>query len=313
VDPAGRLLRLLSLLQDRPERSAADLAEHLHVTTRTVRRDVTRLRQLGYPVATTPGHLGYTLGSDGKLPPLLLEDEEAFAIAHGLRLCAAAPVGGVEDAALSALRKLDQVLPPRVRERVRAIDAATIHADASAPPTVSVDNLLLLASACRNQERVTFTYVDFHGAVSDRRAEPVKLVYVDHRWYLVANDVDRRDWRTFRVDRLTSASRTGHTFEHVDVPDAMRRVIDGIRATGRPFSARVLVDVEPCDAKRRYSTFADIEKVDDGRSILHMNADSLAQIARSIASMSCSWKILEPAELQAEVATHAARIRRLAR
>ena len=313
MDPSARLLRLLSLLENRRTVSAAEVAERLGVTTRTVRRDVTRLRELGYPVDVDPGRSGYSLGAGGRLPPLLLDDEEAFAIAHGLRLAAAAPVGGVEDAALAALRKLDQVLPAHVRERVGAVDAATVHVDAAITPVVSVDGLILLASACREQERVTFTYADFRGAVSDRRVEPVRLVHVDQRWYLVARDCDRDDWRTFRVDRITNASRTGHTFEVGAVPDAAQRVIEGIALSGRPHAARVLVDVEPDDARRRYSRFAVIEPTDDGRSILRMGADSLDQIARSIASMSCTWRILEPPELVGEIRAHARRLVRMAR
>ena len=313
MDPSARLLRLLSALQGRPAVAAAELADRLGVTTRTVRRDVARLRSLGYPVDIDPGRSGYRLGAGGRLPPLLLDDEEAFAIAHGLRLAAAAPVEGVEDAALAALRKLDQLLPGHVRERVRAVDAATVHLDATITPLVSVDVLLLLASACGEREQVTFAYVDARGVVSRRRAEPVRLVHVDQRWYLVGRDRDREDWRTFRVDRISDAARTGHRFEVADVPDAAQRVIEGITVAGRQHVARVLVDVEPDDARRRYSRFAVVEPADDGHSILRMGADSLAQIARSIASMSCTWRILDPPELKAEIRAHARRLARLAR
>src|SRR2546423_818735 len=170
------MLRVLSLLQDRRERSASDLAATLGVTTRTVRRDVSRLRDLGYPVDIAPGRSGYMLGTGGRLAPLLLDDDEAFAIAQGLRLVAGAPVEGVEAAALAALRKLDGLLPPRVRERVRALDVATVHVDASTGHPVSVDTLVALATACRERERVRFGYLDFEQTETARRVDAYRLV-----------------------------------------------------------------------------------------------------------------------------------------
>jgi predicted DNA-binding transcriptional regulator YafY len=162
------------------------------------------------------------------------------------------------------------------------------------------------SSACS-----TRTVLD--GESSMRRVEPVNLVHLMRRWYLVGHDCDRLDWRTFRVDRIRDLTRTGHTFELDEIPDAARRVLEGIATLGRPSAARVLVDVEPDDARRRYSRFGTIEPTADGRSIVHMTADSLEQIARSIASMSCVWRILEPAELEDLVLAHGARIRRFAR
>ncbi len=313
MDPEARLLRLLSLLQTRPEWSASDLAERLGVTTRTLRRYVTRLRQLGYPVNVDPGRSGYMLGAGGPLPPLLLDDEEAFAVAHGLRLAAAAPVQGVESAALAALRKLDQMLPSQVKKRAAAIDAAPWSSDLASAPPVSVDSLILLAAASVANERVTFTYADFHDQITDRRVEPVRVVYVGQRWYLVGRDPDRDDWRTFRVDRMTDVTRTGHMFEPLDLSDPTRHVVEGIARTSRPVIARILVDVEPDDARRRYSRFATIQPHRDGRSLLVIHAESLAEIARSIISMSCTWQILEPGELRAAVIAHANSVRRMAR
>lgn len=307
------MLRLLSLLQDHRERSALELAETLGVTTRTVRRDVTRLRDLGYPVDITPGRSGYMLGIGGQLPPLLLDDDEAFAVAHGLRLVATAPVEGVEDAALAALRKLDGMLPPQVRERVRALDIATVHVDASTGPPVSIDSLIALATACRESERTRFSYQDHGGTETARRVDPHRLVHVAGRWYLVADDCDRHDWRTFRVDRISNLERTGHTFVAGDLPDAARRVIEGILYTSHPHTAEVLVDVEPSDARRRYSSFAVIVPTGDGRSVLRIGSYSVDQIARHVASMSCEWKVLRPPELVDALVRHANRVRRFSR
>jgi len=313
MDPAARLLRVLSLLQDRREQSATELADTLGVTTRTVRRDVTRLRDLGYPVDITPGRSGYTLGTHGRLPPLLLDDDEAFAIAHGLRLVATAPVEGVEEMALAALRKIDALLPTRIRERVRAVDVATVHVESTSAPPVSVDALVALATTCRECERVRFAYVDFDEVVSERRVDPHRLVHVVGRWYLVAFDCDRDDWRTFRVDRIADVERTGQTFAPRDMPDAARRVIEGILYTSHPFTAEVLVDVEPADARRRYATFAVVEPADDGRSILRIGSYSMDQIARYVASMSCEWRVVRPPELVDAIVAHANRMRRFAR
>ena len=205
LDTSARLLRLLSLLQTRPDWSGPELADRLGVTTRTVRRDVDRLRQLGYPVDAAPGVAGgYRLGSGTNLPPLLLDDDEATAVAIALGTTTGGAVRGMEEPALAALTKLDRLLPPRLRQRVADLRAATVG---MAGPADAIDSGLLvtLSQACAGQERIRMSYVDREGTPSDRRVEPYRLVSTGRRWYLVAHDVDRDDWRTFRVDRVVGA------------------------------------------------------------------------------------------------------------
>lgn len=226
-----RVLRLLSLLQSRPTWTAGDLATELGVTDRCVRRDVERLRTLGYPVRASPGvGGGYQLGAGTRLPPLLLDDEEATATAVSLRL-AAGTVAGAGDAALRALTKLDQVMPPRLREQVRAVSEAT---DVLSGPQVEVDAdaLVTLARACRDQVRVRFTYAGRTGGPRERTAEPVRLVATGRRWYLMARDVDADDWRTFRLDRMDAVAATTWRFRLGEHPDPVEHVQRAVAASG---------------------------------------------------------------------------------
>jgi predicted DNA-binding transcriptional regulator YafY len=202
LQTSARLLRLLSLLQARAEWSGAELAEELGVTTRTVRNDVQRLRDLGYPVQASPGvGGGYRLGAGAALPPLLLDDEEAVAVAVGLRTAAGASVTDIQETSIRALAKLEQVLPSRLRHRVHALQAATVEIPAPGP-TVDAAVLTAVAAACRDDQRLRFDYRDHDGSASVRTVEPHRLVHDRGRWYLVAWDRDRADWRTFRADRI---------------------------------------------------------------------------------------------------------------
>jgi predicted DNA-binding transcriptional regulator YafY len=208
LETSARLLRLLSLLQTRPDWSAAELAERLGVSARTIRRDIERLRDLDYPVHATRGVAGYRLGAGAALPPLLLNDEEAVAVAVGLRT-AAAGVSGIEEASLGALAKLEQVLPTRLRRRVNAVQASTLPIPGDGPgPRVDPAVLAVLAVACRDRERLRLDYRDHHGAVGRRAVEPYRLVSWGRRWYLVAWDLDREGWRILRVDRVEPATVT---------------------------------------------------------------------------------------------------------
>jgi predicted DNA-binding transcriptional regulator YafY len=209
LETSARLLRLLSLLQVRPEWAGADLAGRLGVTTRTLRRDVQRLRGLGYPVHATPGVAGgYRLGPGRALPPLLLDDEEAVAVVVSLRTAASHTVTGIEETSLRALAKLEQVLPARLRERTAALQLATVPLPSHAP-TVDPDSLAVIAGACRSRQRLSFGYTDRQGSVSTRCVEPHRLVHDGHRWYLVARDPDRGDWRNFRAAGRWPAGCTG--------------------------------------------------------------------------------------------------------
>ena len=202
LETSARLLRLLGLLQVRPEWSGAELAERLGVTVRTLRRDIQRLRDLDYPVHSVPGVAGgYRLGSGRALPPLLLDDDEAIAVVVSLRSAASHSVAGLAEASVSALAKLDQVLPARLRERTAAIQQATV-ALTGPGPVVDPEQLASLASSCGRHQRLRLSYRNRSGSDSVRVVEPHRLVSTGYRWYLMAYDVERADWRTFRVDRI---------------------------------------------------------------------------------------------------------------
>src|SRR5690349_1794909 len=227
-DPTARALRLLSLLQTYKFWSGSELAERLEVSSRTLRRDIDRLRVLGYPVDATPGAAGgYRLAAGAHLPPLVLDDDEAVAIAVGLRAAAGASIEGMEEISVRALAKLEQVLPDRLRRRVNAVHTNVSSMRwSSEQSTVDADALAVLALACRDNEQVRFDYTRRDGEAAARLVEPHNLVSAGRRWYLVAWDVRREDWRTFRLDRLTEPRLGGVRFR--PRADPLRR-----RAGGR--------------------------------------------------------------------------------
>jgi predicted DNA-binding transcriptional regulator YafY len=202
VQTSARLLALLSLLQLRREWTGSELADRLEVGPRTIRRDIEKLRSLGYPIEAAPGVAGgYRLGAGGELPPLLLDDAEAVAVAVGLRTAASGSISGIEETSVRALAKLEQVLPSRLRRRVRALGDAT-SSFAVEGPRIDADTLATIAGACRDSTQLRFTYVAKHDETSHRHVEPSAVVHSGWRWYLVAFDLDRDDWRTFRLDRI---------------------------------------------------------------------------------------------------------------
>jgi predicted DNA-binding transcriptional regulator YafY len=218
VQTSARLLALLSLLQVRREWTGHELADRLEVGPRTIRRDIDKLRSLGYPIEAAPGVAGgYRLGNGGELPPLLLDDAEAVAVAVGLRTAAAGSISGIEETSVRALTKLEQVLPNRLRRRVNALSHAT-SAFGVEGPQIDAEVLATLAGACRDQTRLRFPYIARDARASQRVAEPVAVVYSGHRWYLVAFDLDRDDWRTFRIDRIRGRVRTGERGRRRVVP-----------------------------------------------------------------------------------------------
>ncbi|MGV9410157.1 helix-turn-helix transcriptional regulator [Nocardia sp. NPDC003693] len=217
-DTPGRLLRMLSLLQTPREWPGSELAERLGVSDRTVRRDIDRLRDLGYPVEATLGVTGgYRLAAGAALPPLLLEDDEAVAIAVGLRAAAGQAVTGIEESSVRALAKLEQVLPAKLRRRVQVLGTATAVFTGNGP-TADPEVLTPLAATITNRERVRFAYRDAAGTESRRNVEPIGLTTVHHRWYLVAYDLDRDAWRSFRVDRITAPQPTAARFTPRELP-----------------------------------------------------------------------------------------------
>ncbi|MET9956965.1 YafY family protein [Streptomyces sp. NPDC006339] len=219
TDTPARLLNLLSLLQTPREWPGSELAERLSVSPRTIRRDIDRLRDLGYPVEATLGAVGgYRLVAGTAMPPLLLDDEEAVAIAVGLRAGAGHAIEGVEEASVRALAKLEQVLPSRLRHRVSTLQNATIPLTRGDGATVAPQTLTALAGAVTGQERLRFGYRAGDGTETKRLVEPYRLVSTGRRWYLVAYDLGREDWRTFRVDRVSEPFPTGARFTPRELP-----------------------------------------------------------------------------------------------
>ena len=228
---SARLLRLLSLLQTPRDWTGMELADRLEVSARTIRNDIDRLRALGYPVHATRGSIGgYRLEAGATLPPLLLDDEEAVAVAIGLRTATGGSVTGIEETSLRALAKLEQVLPPRLRSRVNTLQTYTLHIRHRSGPSVDPAILSELAAACRDHRGLRFDYADRRGEPTQRRVEPYRLVNWDQRWYLVAWDIDRGDWRTFRVDRMRPGLSIGSA---VRPPAADRRGRRGLDVAGR--------------------------------------------------------------------------------
>lgn len=297
---AARLLHLLSLFSARPSWTATELSERLGVTSRTVRRDVAQLRDLGYPVESDAGRSGgYRLGAGGRLPPLLLTDDEAVAVAIGLRVATGPGVGDDDAAAMSALGKLDQVLPPVLRDRVAALQESTdLVGRRSWSPAVAPEVLLTVAAACRRHERLAFVHHADSGAITERRVEPYRLVSVQRRWYLVVWDLERRDWRTFRVDRIRDLVATGHTFEPVEAPDAASMVVEGIARYPYDVQAEVVLDA-PIEVARDDvpATVGVLEALPDGRTRIFIGADDCEWIARFLAGLECGFGIVSPPEL----------------
>lgn len=299
---SARLLRLLSLLQSRPEWPGPALAERLGVSVRTVRRNVERLRELGYPVHSARGVSGYRLGAGAALPPLLLDDQEAVAVAVGLRT-AAAGVSGIEEASLRALAKLEPLLPTRLRRRVDAVQASTLPVPGDGlGPLVDPAVLATVAVACRDRERVRLTYRDHDGEVSRRVLEPYGLVTWGQRWYLVAWDADRDGWRTLRVDRVEpdSALPTGVRFTPRELPerDLAAYVSRRVSAAAWRYDARVTVHAPAEEIGRRVPAAAGVvHPLDEQTCLFDTGADTLETLAVYLGMLAADFTVDDPAEL----------------
>lgn len=306
---AHRLLRLLSLLQSRPVWSGPQLADELGVTTRSIRRDVGRLRELGYPVDAMQGTTGgYRLGAGKALPPLLLDDDEAVAVAISLRLASASPVTSASEAALRTLAKLDQVMPPRLRSEVSAILEATSMLP-GAGSDVDGDVLLCLARARRDLLRVRFCYTAGDGSPSERRVEPYQLVATGRRWYLMAWDLDRDDWRTFRLDRMTDVVPTTLRFRLRDHPDPVPFVQSAISAAPYRFVARALFHASAAAVQERVpAAVGVVEPADDGTCVFVAGADDLHLMAFHLARVGYDFEVQEPPALREVLARFGARM-----
>ncbi len=296
-----RVLRLLTLLQSRAVWTGPELADRLGVTTRSIRRDVDRLRGLGYPVDAVQGvGGGYRLGAGRALPPLLLDDEEAVAVAVSLRLAAGGTVAGASEAALRTLAKLDQVMPPRLRSEVKAIQDAT---DTLPGGVTEIDGeaLLVLARACRDLVRVRFGYGDRSGARTERTVEPVRLVATGRRWYLMAWDVDREDWRTFRLDRTSDVTASTWRFRPREHPDPAEFVQRALTSSPYRHQARLRVHAPAAELRARVSaSSAVVSALDEDTSLLEAGGDDLGSLAVHLAwiTLGLEVEILGPEELR---------------
>jgi predicted DNA-binding transcriptional regulator YafY len=311
MDPTARMLRLLSLLQARPNWTGPELADRLGVTDRTLRRDVTRLRDLGYPVEALSGPAGgYQLGPGGAIPPLLFEDDEAVVVALGLGAAASGGLPGFEDAALAALAKIDQVLPLRLRNKIADVQGSTVHLgrQAMAADRQDPETLVTVAQASRRNERLRFEYVDGEGRITERHVEPYQLVHASRRWYLVARDRDRDAWRTFRLDRISQPVNTGMRFAHADPPDAAAQVAEGLAVAVYRWQARVLLRIRPELAAELVAPTTGILEPARGGTLLRIGAEELDWIARYLASLPCRFRVLDPPELADAVRALAARL-----
>ena len=304
---SARMLQLLSLLQTHRYWSGGELAARLEVSERTVRRDVDRLRELGYPVDAVRGTAGgYQLQAGAALPPLLLDDDEAVAIAVGLRSAAGGMVEGIAETSVRALGKLVQVMPPRLRRRVDALQDATVPVGNAFGPSVDASVLTTLAMACRDDERVRFNYTPRAGETMQRHVEPQKLVSLGSRWYLVAYDLTRHDWRSFRVDRLSAPRATGVKFRQRDLPaphtgDPASFVRAGIRSVPQKHEVAVLVHTSASSVAQVVRGWGRVEPVGHDACRLTMSVDDLGWPVMVLAAVGAPFEVESPPALADEV------------
>ena len=305
ANTSSRTLRLLSLLQTHRYWPGPELADRLGVSVRTLRRDVDRLRELGYPVEANRGvDGGYQLAAGAAMPPLVLDDEEAVALAVGLQAAAQGGVAGVAEASVRALAKVVPVMPPRLRRRVEALRAATVPASwTDGGPAVDPGVLTTVAQACRDAERLEFGYAAADGARTDRLVEPFRLVLLGRRWYLVAYDLHRHDWRSFRLDRLDAPRRTGARFRPRELPadDAAEFVRSRLNNLAWPHQVEVLVDAPAETVRTRLGRWAEVEEAGEDRSRLRMSTDSLDWAAFAVGAVGAECTVVSPPELRAHL------------
>ncbi len=299
-DTTSRALRLLSLLQSRRVWTGPELVRRLDVSERTLRRDIDRLRELGYEVSSISGPSGgYQLQGGADIPPLLLDDDEATAIAVGLLTAAGGTIEGLEETSLRALTKLEQVLPPRVRRRVATIHEAVVPL-ARSWVTVDSEVLTTVAQACRDKERLRFEYRTRDGEESERLVEPHQLVSIHHRWYLLAYDRDRDDWRTFRLDRVRSPWATRIGFEPRPIPggSAAEYVERSLRSMPMRYQVVATVDAPISAVETRFRRGeAVVEEVDESHSLVRLQGDALEWLAFMFIWLDLDFTIHEPPEL----------------
>jgi predicted DNA-binding transcriptional regulator YafY len=319
MNTSARMLRLLSLLQTHRYWPGGELSERLEVSPRTLRRDVDRLRELGYVVDAVRGVAGgYQLRAGGQLPPLLLEDEEAVAVAVSLQSSAAGGTPGMEEIAVQALSKVIALMPPRLRRQMDALRSQTERLPWSSGPPLDPALLSTLAQACRDSEPIHFTYTAHprnqrSADLTDRWVEPHRMVSMGRRWYLVAYDRDRQDWRSFRVDRISAPRTTGQSFRPRELPatDALAFVQAGIRRMPQRYSVRVVLDADPADVSAVTGHWAAVSG-GKGNVVLEMNVDTLDWPMFMLANIDADFVVESPPELAEAVARAGARFARSA-
>jgi predicted DNA-binding transcriptional regulator YafY len=317
TDTPARLLQLLSLLQTPREWPGGELAGRLGVSRRTVRRDIDRLRELGYPVQATKGSEGgYRLVAGKAMPPLVLDDEEAVAIAVGLRAGAGHAVEGVDEASVRALAKLEQVLPSRLRHRVSTLQAATTPLVGGDGASIAPETLTVMASSIAGQERLRFAYRAKDGTESRRQTEPYRLVSTGQRWYLVAYDLGRADWRTFRVDRVSEPFATGARFAPRELPtgSAAEYLRQSIRRRQETYEFEVAFAAPAEVVAQRLPAWVGVpEPADGGGCRLRATSDGPADwLAVRLLMLDLDFTVREPRELVDRVRTLGARLLRAA-
>ncbi|PXY22530.1 helix-turn-helix transcriptional regulator [Prauserella muralis] len=301
ANTSARMLRLLSLLQTHRYWPGSELAQRLEVSDRTLRRDIDRLRDLGYPVDASRGVAGgYQLRSGAAMPPLLVDDEEAVAIAVGLRSAASGGIDGIEETSVRALSKVVQVMPPRLRRRLDALQTYTVPAPLGGGPTVDATALTVLAQACRDDERLRFAYTARDGQESSRLVEPHRLVSLGRRWYLVAWDAERHGWRTFRVDRLRDPVPTGARFRQRELPapDAAAFVREQLAAVPTQYRVEVEIQAPAATVERVVSHWGTVRPRGEQACRLQMNVDSFEWPALVLTAVGADFTVLAPAELR---------------
>jgi predicted DNA-binding transcriptional regulator YafY len=300
ANPTSRTLDLLSLLQRRRFWGGGELAARLGVSERTLRRDVQRLRDLGYDIVASPGvDGGYRLDGGSGTVPLLLTDDEGVALAIALHL-AAHGTAELAEASVGALGKVLATLPPTQRRRVDAVTSATVTGTTGRSDTPSLATLAVVADACRDQVRLSFAYRAATGDPSNRYVEPCRVVALWGRWYLVAFDLDRDDWRTFRVDRLSDAQAARNTFPPREPPaaDLHAHVRDQLRSLDRTTTVVAEVELPAAAVRMRYGRWIEVNELAEDRSELVMETDTFDWPTHVLAALDAPFVVRSPEDLR---------------
>ncbi|MBO0854359.1 MAG: YafY family transcriptional regulator [Nocardia sp.] len=316
ANTSTRTLRLLSLLQTHKYWPGAELADRLGVSPRTVRRDIDRLRELGYPVHAQPGvEGGYQLAAGAALPPLMIDDGEAVALVAGMQAAVHDVPDGVAESSIRVLAKVIQVMPPRLRRRVDAVRTMTVPVigAGAGEHTPEFDVLTTVAVACRDSERLRLSYCSADEVRTDRLVEPHRMVALGRRWYLVAYDLTRHDWRTLRLDRVTDPRGDGTRFRSRDLPaaDAAEFVRSRLRNLPKPYRIEVVVEAPAERVRSRIGRWSTVEDIAPGRCRVRMSADTLQWPIMGLGTLDADFEVVEPPELVAKIRSWVSHFKRI--